>query len=154
MVFELITIRPNLGQDINSKALEPERAEGFEVGVKAELLEGKLLATLAYFDITKRNVATSDPNNPFFQVTTGAQRSNGIEFDLVGEILPGWNIIANYAYANARVTEDNTIPVGNRLFNAPYNSAGLWTTYQIQEGDLEGLGFGLGFNYVGDRTGG
>jgi iron complex outermembrane recepter protein len=147
------SFRPNLGQDVNSKALEPERAEGFEVGVKAEFLEGKLFATLAYFDITKRNVATSDPNNAFFQVTTGEQRSNGIEFDLVGEILPGWNIIANYAYANARVTNDNTIPVGNRLFNAPYNSAGLWTTYQIQEGDLEGLGFGLGFNYVGDRAG-
>lgn len=142
-----------MGQTANGDTLEPERAEGFEVGVKAEFLEGKLLTTLAYFDISKRNVATSDPNNAFFSVTTGKQRSNGIEFDVVGEILPGWNIIANYAYTNARVAQDNTIPVGNRLFNSPYNSAGLWTTYQIQEGNLEGLGFGLGFNYVGDRAG-
>ncbi|WP_017295700.1 TonB-dependent siderophore receptor [Geminocystis herdmanii] len=147
------SFKPNLGQTANGDTLEPERAEGFEFGVKAEFLEGKLLATLAYFDISKRNVATSDPDNAFFSVTTGEQRSNGIEFDIVGEILPGWNIIANYAYTNARVTNDNTIPIGNRLFNAPYNSAGLWTTYQIQEGDLEGLGLGLGFNYVGDRAG-
>lgn len=147
------SFKPNLGQDINSNALEPEKAKGYEVGVKAELLERRLFANLAYFDITKKNVATSDPNNPFFSVTTGEQRSNGVEFDIVGEILPGWNIIANYAYTNARVTDDNTISVGNRLFNAPFHSAGLWTTYQFQKGDLEGLGFGLGFNYVGNRAG-
>ncbi|MEM6426103.1 MAG: TonB-dependent receptor, partial [Cyanobacteria bacterium P01_D01_bin.128] len=112
-----------------------------------------LLATLAYFDITKQNVLTTDPNNLFASVATGEQRSQGIELDIVGQILPGWNIIANYAYTDARITEDNTNPVGNRLFNSPRHSAGLWTTYQIQQGDLQGLGFGLGFNYVGNRAG-
>ena len=29
----------------------------------------------------------------------------------------------------------------------------MWTTYQIQQGDLEGLGFGLGLFFVGDRPG-
>ncbi|MEM9245425.1 MAG: TonB-dependent receptor, partial [Cyanobacteria bacterium P01_F01_bin.153] len=70
-----------------------------------------------------------------------------------GEILPGWNIIANYAYANARITKDNRVEEGYRLFNAPRHSAALWTTYEIQSGSLQGLGFGLGFNYVGDRAG-
>jgi len=28
--------------------------------------------------------------------------------------------------------------------NVPENSASLWTTYEIQSGDLEGLGFGAG----------
>ena len=51
------------------------------------------------------------------------------------------------------MTADNTIPVGNRLFNVPEHSANLWTTYKIQSGDLEGLGFGLGFNFMGERTG-
>ncbi|NEQ33671.1 MAG: TonB-dependent receptor, partial [Leptolyngbya sp. SIO4C5] len=49
--------------------------------------------------------------------------------------------------------EDNNIAVGNRLFNSPRHSAGLWTTYEIQQGNLQGLGFGLGFNYVGSRYG-
>ena len=35
----------------------------------------------------------------------------------------------------------------------PENNANLWTTYDIQEGSLEGLGFGLGVNYVGERFG-
>lgn len=147
------SFKPNLGTDVSGNPFAPEKAQGFEVGAKAELWNRKLFVTLAYFNITKRNVATTDPNNPFFSVLAGKQRSQGVELDIAGEILPGWNIIANYAYTDARVTEDNDIPVGNRLFNAPYHSAGLWTTYEIQQGDLQGLGFGVGINYVGNRYG-
>ncbi|MEM9819286.1 MAG: TonB-dependent siderophore receptor, partial [Cyanobacteria bacterium P01_D01_bin.6] len=147
------SFEPNTGTSATGETFEPEQGEGFEVGVKAELLGGNLLVTLAYFDITKQNVLTADPNNFGSSVVTGEQNSQGIELDIVGEILPGWNIIANYAYTDARITEDNTNPVGNRLPNAPRHSAGLWTTYQIQQGDLQGLGFGLGFDYVGDREG-
>ena len=43
--------------------------------------------------------------------------------------------------------------VGNRLNNSPENSASLWTTYQLQQGNLEGLGLGLGFNFVDEREG-
>jgi iron complex outermembrane recepter protein len=144
---------PNFGLDVNRDFLEPEKAEGFEAGVKAELLNGNLFATLAYFDITKQNVATADPINPFASVATGEQRSRGVELDVTGQILPGWNIIASYAYTDAEVTKDNKIPVGTRLPGAPEHSASLWTTYQIQSGNLQGLGFGLGVNYVGSRFG-
>lgn len=133
--------------------LDPEEGEGYELGVKAEWLEGRLSTTLAYFDITKKNVATTDPNNPLFSIAAGEQRSRGVELDVVGRILPGWNIIASYAYTDAKITEDNTFSVGNRLFNVPRHSASLWTTYEFQQGSLEGLGFGLGFNYVGERQG-
>ncbi|NEQ42206.1 MAG: TonB-dependent siderophore receptor [Leptolyngbya sp. SIOISBB] len=147
------SFEPNFGRTANGAPLEPERSEGYEIGIKAELLAGDLLATLAYFDITKQNVSTADPNNLLLTVATGEQRSQGIELDIVGEILPGWNIIANYAYIDARITADNTNSVGNRLPNAPYHSGGLWTTYEIQQGDLQGLGFGFGVNYVGQREG-
>jgi iron complex outermembrane receptor protein len=87
-------------------------------------------------------------------VPVGEQRSRGIELDVVGEILPGWNIIASYAYTQAEVTEDTNIQlIGNRLINIPYNSASLWTTYEIQTGNLKGLGFGIGLFYVGEREG-
>ncbi|MEM9538574.1 MAG: TonB-dependent siderophore receptor [Cyanobacteria bacterium P01_E01_bin.42] len=147
------SFNPNTVNDANGNPLEPETGEGFEVGVKAELIDDRLFATLAYFDITKQNVATSDPDVPFASVATGEQRSRGFDFDLSGEILPGWNIIASYAYIDAEVTQDNTTPVGNRLVGIAEHSASLWTTYQIQSGDLEGLGFGLGLTYVGERQG-
>jgi len=143
----------NFAMTADNDLIEPEEGEGFEVGVKAELLGGRLGATLAYFDITKQNVVTADPIIPFASVATGEQSSRGVELDVIGEILPGWNIIASYAFIDAKVTEDNTIEVGNRLNGIPEHSASLWTNYEIQSGDLQGLGFGLGFNFVGEREG-
>ncbi|VEP17334.1 membrane hypothetical protein [Hyella patelloides LEGE 07179] len=144
---------PNAEVAEGDVALEPETGEGYEIGAKAEFLSGKLLATLAYFDITKNNVATADPDNPLFSVATGEQNSNGIELDIIGKILPGLNITASYSYIDAEVTEDNTIPVGNKLPGVPEHSASLWTNYEIQRGDLQGLGFGMGFNFIGSRQG-
>ncbi|NEQ42209.1 MAG: TonB-dependent receptor [Leptolyngbya sp. SIOISBB] len=69
--------------------------------------------------------------------------------------MPGWNVVASYTYIDATVTEDNNPDiVGSRLVGVPKHSASLWTTYEIQSGDLQGLGFGLGFNFVGERQGG
>ena len=144
---------PNTAQTSNFEIIPPEQGEQFEVGARAELLDGRLIANIAFFNLTKRNVANPDPNNNRFSVATGEQRSRGIELDIAGEILPGWNIIANYAYTNAEITEDNTGIEGNRLFGVPENNFNLWTTYDIQSGALEGLGFGLGFNYVDERFG-
>ncbi|MEO1123267.1 MAG: TonB-dependent receptor [Cyanobacteria bacterium J06639_16] len=144
---------PNSGTTFDGDSLQPERGEQFEVGVRAEALDGSLVASLAYFDITKRNVSTSDPNNISSVIDAGEQRSQGIELDVIGEILPGWNIIANYAYTDARIAADNDGQVGNRLINAPEHSANLWTNYEIQTGALQGLSFGAGVNYVGDRFG-
>lgn len=73
--------------------------------------------------------------------------------DIGGEILPGWKVIGSYAYTNAEVTEENPSLVGNQLANVPENQASFWTTYEIQKGNLRGLGFGLGLFYVGERQG-
>ncbi|MEM6434572.1 MAG: TonB-dependent receptor, partial [Cyanobacteria bacterium P01_D01_bin.115] len=144
---------PNTATTVDGDVLEPERGEQFEIGAKAELLEGRLAANLAFFELTKENVATTDPDNIFFSVATGEQRSRGIELDIAGEILPGWNIIANYAYIDADITEDEDGNEGNRLRNIPEHNINLWTSYDIQAGPLEGLGFGLGVNYVSERFG-
>ncbi|HEY9636629.1 MAG TPA: TonB-dependent siderophore receptor [Coleofasciculaceae cyanobacterium] len=146
------SFKPNFSAlTANRQPLEPERGRQYEVGVKAELLDGKLSTTLAAYEITKSNVATPDPNNIDFSIAAGEVKSRGIELDVTGEILPGWNVIASYAYNNAFVSKDNNIPEGSRLVNAPYNSASLWTTYEIQRGNLRGLGFGAGMFFVGDR---
>ncbi|NJM72085.1 MAG: TonB-dependent siderophore receptor [Scytonema sp. RU_4_4] len=144
---------PTIGISASGEALLPERGTQYEIGIKGDLTS-KLSTTLAFYDLTRSNVTTPDPNDPteVYSVQTGEQRSRGIELDISGEILPGWNIIGGYAYNDARVTKDNDIPVGNRLFSAPEHSFNLWTTYRIQQGDLQGLGFGLGFYYVGERA--
>ena len=136
----------------DDSTFDPETGRQFEVGVKTDINE-QLSFTFAAFDIRKQNVQTDDLNNPAFSVQTGEQTSRGIELDLGGEILPGWNITAAYTYLDAFVSEDNTDIVDNNLANVPDNQFSLWTTYDIQQGSLEGLGFGLGFLAFSDRFG-
>ncbi len=139
------------GKNRTNEQFKPETGEQFEVGVKQEFFNNRLSGTLAFYQLTRQNVLTADPSDRRFSIQTGEQRSRGIELDIAGLILPGWKIIATYAYTDAFVTKDNTIPIGNRLDNAPQHSASLWTTYEIQKGNLQGLGFGLGLYYVGER---
>ncbi|MGJ5632670.1 TonB-dependent siderophore receptor [Nostoc sp. CALU 1950] len=129
---------------------EPERGTQYEIGVKADLTD-RLSTTLAFYDLTRTNLSAEDPNNPQRTIQIGEQRSRGIEFDISGEISPGWNIIAGYAYTDAEITRDNPLTVGNQLNNVPRHALNLWTTYEIQSGSLKGLGFGLGAFYYGDR---
>ncbi|MEH2071662.1 MAG: TonB-dependent siderophore receptor [Nostoc sp.] len=145
---------PQGGQDFDGNLFQPERGTQYEVGVKVDLND-KLSTTLALYDLTRSNVLTGDPDlarrNLGFFVQVGEQRSRGIEFNVSGEILPGWNIIANYAFTDSTITKDNDLPVGNELDNVAKHSATLWTTYEIQSGSLQGLGFGVGVFYVGER---
>ncbi len=138
-------------RNATGEAFEPSKGEQFEIGVKQEFLDGKASATLALYDLTKKNVLTTDPDNPDFSIQTGEQKSRGVELDMAGKILPGWNIIATYAYTDAFVSEDEDIPEGDRLSGVAENTASLWTTYELQSGDLQGLGFGFGLYFVGDR---
>lgn len=146
------SFQPNFGTRVDGSFLEPERGTQYEIGVRAEL-DDQLVATLAAYHITKSNVATTDPDNSDFSISAGEQRGQGIELDIAGEILSGWNVIASYGYIDAEVTESNDLPEGSRIANIPEHTASLWTTYEIQSGNLQGLGIGLGLFYIGERAG-
>lgn len=149
------SFNPAFGVAFDGSQFQPERGTQYEVGVKADLNE-QLSATLAFYNLTRSNVLTTDTNPgvpPGFSIQAGEQRSRGIELAVQGEILSGWNIIAGYAYTDAQITEDNSLPEGNRLRNIPENAINLWTTYEIQSGDFQGLGFGLGLFFAGERQG-
>jgi iron complex outermembrane receptor protein len=145
------SFNPSSSRTVDGSLLPPERGTQYEVGVRAETSNGKLSATLSAYQITKANVATVDANNTDFSIAAGEVKSRGVEFDVVGEILPGWNVIASAFVNDAFVNQDNSLPVGDRLVNAPSQGASLWTTYEIQRGSLKGLGFGAGVFFVGDR---
>jgi iron complex outermembrane recepter protein len=154
---------PNTGNvfisPTESKPVAPTSAGQCEGGIKTEFFGGRLRATLAYYDLTKTNIATPDRSHLGFSIITGAARSRGSELDIQGEILPGWNIIATYTNTDARVTKSNTdFPdsinptVGSRLFNVPRNSGSLWSTYEVQDGDLRGFKFGSGVTLRDGQT--
>ncbi|MEH2084046.1 MAG: TonB-dependent receptor [Nostoc sp.] len=142
---------PNNSKTASGEPLEPSRGTQYEVGIKSELFDRRLSATLAAYDITKTNIPTQDPNDINSVIPVGEVKSRGIELDVAGEILPGWKIIASGYLNDAFVSKDNSIPEGRRLENTPYHGASLWTTYEIQKGDLQGLQFGAGIFFVGSR---
>ena len=146
------SFEPLLGTLENGDAYDPEIGEQIEGGIKYEFKPG-LFATLAVFNIDKENVLTPDSDNPRFSIQTGKERSQGVEFDISGSPMKNWDIIASYAYTDARVVSDNRIAENQRISNVPYNQASLWSMYTFSEGILSGLGIGGGLFYVGERQG-
>ncbi|HEX7858224.1 MAG TPA: TonB-dependent receptor [Sphingobium sp.] len=84
--------------------VKPEGAKNYEVGVKAELFNGGLLATLAAFrnERDSYRVASGDPTIADQQLD-GYSRVNGIAVGLSGHINPNWSITANYTYLKSKL---------------------------------------------------
>ncbi|MFO1417435.1 MAG: TonB-dependent siderophore receptor [Methylotetracoccus sp.] len=149
----------NQGITAQGKALDPEIAAQWETGIKTEFMEGRFNATVAFFEITKSNIAGIDPNDFRFSVLVGTARSRGVEIDLAGEILPGWRVLANYAYTEARIVDGGEAiaralaPVGNKVPNVPRNGGRVWTTYEMPVGDSQSVSFGGGMTARGQREG-
>jgi iron complex outermembrane receptor protein len=136
----------------NGQVAPPTSARSWEIGFKTQLAQGRLTASADYYDLTKTNLPTPDPTNPNFELVIGAARSRGVEVDIQGEIGPGWNVIANYAYTDARITQASSADFytpGTPLGEVPRNTAHLWTTYQIAAGAMSGLKLGGGATYTG-----
>lgn len=141
----------------DGQTLRAETAQQWEAGIKTEFFDGRFSTTLAWFYLTKQNIATThpDPELAFrgVSVLTGEARNRGVELDISGELSPGWNIIANYAYINSEITQNNDGTQGNRFPNVPSHAGNIWTTYAFQNETLRGLKIGGGVTLRGKREG-
>lgn len=134
---------------------KPELSRNYEVGVKLASSDMGLSGTVAVFEQTRRNVSTPDPNpaNAIlgYSVQSGEQRARGVEADLVWEPIPALSLLANYAYTQAEVTDDNSTPVGDGLPRVPRHSGRLAARYRILDGAAKGLAFGAGVTALSAR---
>ena len=149
---------PNIGSlGVTGAPLRAETSQQWEAGIKTELLDGRWTATLSWFELTKQNVATGHPDPALaalgFSVQTGEARNKGVELDVAGEVLPGLDVIATYAYTDSEITQMNDGTVGNRFPNVPKHAGSLWTTYRFQEPRLQGWKVGAGLVARGERQG-
>ncbi|WP_445366408.1 TonB-dependent siderophore receptor [Methylomonas sp. BW4-1] len=137
------------GRSIGGSLLSPETAQQWEFGAKTELFDKKLMATLAWFDLTKQNMAIYQPPTFIDARAIGEAKTA----DVKGEILPGWNIIGAYAYTpDAKVIKGYPGENGQRLPGVPKHGGSLFTTYELQAGTLRGLKFGGGVLVRGSQT--
>lgn len=129
-----------------------------EAGVKLALMDGKLQANAAVYQIKRRNLLQTNPNGDSSDgvddlAPIGGVTSKGFEIELTADLTPDWVLTANYAYNDTRITatvagQSLTNAVGDRFANAPQHQAGLWTRYQFRS---TGTAVAFGGEYVAKR---
>ncbi len=144
---------PNSGTDIGGATFKPETGRQAEIGVKFDLPGKRGLLTLSAFDLTRRNVLSSDPLNTGFSIATGKQRTRGLEAELTADLGGGWSLAGAYAYIASEVTEDTVAAnVGKPLNNVPRHSVSLWGTKHLR-GPLAGWYVGAGMRAESAKRG-
>ncbi|AOW21757.1 TonB-dependent receptor [Urechidicola croceus] len=141
------------GSNPRIKTFEPEKANQFEVGVKANLFENKLAATASYYNINVSNKLMSDPTNVNNSIQGGEVESKGFELSLIANPIAGWNIVAGYSHNDNEVLKETEGAgyLGLRTEDAgPEDLINFWTSYTIQTGNLKGFGIGFGGNYASE----
>ncbi|MGH8727718.1 MAG: TonB-dependent siderophore receptor [Burkholderiales bacterium] len=141
----------------DGELLEPEEGKIYEGGIKTAWFEGRLGVNAALFRIERENVPINDPNNmpgEFFSVSGGLLRSDGFELEINGEPLPGWNVSFAGTLLDSEFTEGDPQTIGNAVIGTADWQVGVYTSYELQSGTLQGLGVGLGLFAIADRAAG
>ncbi|TBU96527.1 TonB-dependent siderophore receptor [Stutzerimonas kirkiae] len=148
------SIAPLAGISVVDASIAPEEGKSWEIGGKLAMAE-RFTATLALFDIEKRNVMVTDTdsNGDTFRRAAGKVDSRGLELDISGQLGERWSLIGSYAWLDAQVSKDPQYK-GNPVQNVAKNVASLSLVYDagpVLGGD--GLRLGSGARYVGKRAG-
>jgi len=140
----------------NGTTFEPQTGEQFEAGLKTQLFDARLLATLAYYHLTKDNILVPNNDTPaLFDKIANKQRSQGIELDVTGQITDQVSLIGSYAFTDARVLVDHGgDTAGNRMSNVPEHAGSLWAKFDVNGYVAQkGFSFGVGGVAAGEREG-
>ncbi|MFK4873864.1 TonB-dependent siderophore receptor [Novosphingobium sp. ZW T3_23] len=153
------TFVPQTAQDVNNRVLDPRVGWQAEAGVKAALFDDALNATLAVFRLRDTNRPIIDEFNIGCGGTAdgtctraaGKIQSQGIEAEVTGSPLPGWDITAGYTYNRQKYLSDSDPDnVGQRFQpeRMPVHLFKLWSQFSFGkagfEGPLSGLKLGAG----------
>ena len=133
--------------DINNRILDPVTGESREIGLKSELFNGNLIASLAYFDVKQTNLAKPDPITALLPPTEQRYigidgiHSHGIELDIAGEIYPGLN--TSIGYTDFTITGDDQVSA-----YTPSKILKLAATYEFSS--IDGLSIGMNARWQDD----
>src|SRR5262245_53610560 len=141
-----VSYLPSAGDQFSTLApgtiiAEPEKFVNKEVGVKWEITP-RLLFTTAVYDLVRSNQRLPDPNNAGFFILSGRTVTRGFEAAVTGYVTDAWQVVAGYAYTDARIASATSITIlpGNRVGLVPYNVFTVWNKYQFNEMWAAGVG--------------
>ncbi|GBG01824.1 hypothetical protein AZSI13_11510 [Azospira sp. I13] len=126
----------------------------WELGSKFSFAGGQGNGSVAYYEITRRNIAVSDPKNPGTTIPVGQQSSRGIEGALAYQLTSSLQVSGNAALVDAQY-DDFTETVGgkavsragNKPTNIPARVGNLWLTWSPHAQ----WRFGTDLRYVAER---
>lgn len=156
------------GFDSDGDAIEGglpnEEGAGTDIGIKTRLFDARVIASLTYFTLERKNVAylvdfepgTDGAAARFDQRygSAGLIEGDGVELDFSFRPWKALYLFGAYSYNNTVVKEagyDANL-VGRRWQNAPSTRAALGFTYSLAGTRLRGLTFNGGFRYEGDSV--
>ena len=113
---------PQSSMDVNGNTLPPLSGTNHEVGVKGEYFGGALNTSAALFRIKQRNREMADERNCptggaiYCARAAGEVESEGVDLQLSGSPLPGWQLAGGYTYVMAKYTRDDIAAnIGQRI---------------------------------------
>jgi len=132
--------------------LPPEKGEQVEIGFKGDIFNDQASITGAVFDMERSGLKNDDRQNPGFSIPVGTQNVKGAEFSINGNITEAFDVFWSVAYLDAKYENGadgggDVAPAGARPVNTPKFASSLFANYAVLEGNLAGLGFGLGWVY-------
>ena len=135
------------------QTFDPEQANQFEVGLKTNLFNNRLDATISYYNIQVTDRVITDPSSPFNKIQGGEVESKGFEIEVNANPVNGLNIRAGFSNNESTTTKSDNPEILNRrpLEAGPETLYNFWANYEVQQGSLEGFGLGLGFNGASER---
>lgn len=122
---------PQNNRDRNGRYLEPLEGNNYEIGAKGEYFGGRLNAGLTLFRIEQDNFAVADPGQRVPGTTDQAYRaadgtvSQGVEFQLDGELTEQWRISFGWAQFDADDAQGKDVSP-----TSPRREATVFTTWQ------------------------
>jgi catecholate siderophore receptor len=128
----------------NVDKAKPETVENIELGTKWNLLNNKLLATAALFQITKDDVMEGTDYEVDGTYNTGKNRVQGVELSLVGNITDRLSAQLGMSVMESEILKaDDAADVGGILANFADQSAFAQVRYQL----TDQFSFGAAANY-------
>ena len=144
---------PQAGATFAGDKFDPITGTNKEIGLKREWFDGRWTASVAAYRITKNKVLTPDPQHQYFSIQLGQTQTQGVEFDVRGQLLTGLEVTLNYALTDGKVTKDTeNNQVEKQLPGTDKHIANAWLSYRVSSGALKGLGLSWGISHASGRT--
>ncbi|WP_411385208.1 TonB-dependent siderophore receptor [Pseudomonas sp. MPB03] len=142
--------QPQTEVDSSGSVLKPIVGTNYEVGLKGELMDGRVNTSLAVFRYDHENRAIQDIaggmvcEGGYCSAASGKVRSQGFDAEISGEVVDNLQLFAGYTYNTTKYLEEPG--KDGVVFSSwtPKHMLRVWGNYQLT-GDWSRVSTGLGF---------